>query len=519
MLIMPAAVPRLREFILDLAVSGGLVPRHDGDQPATELMRQIGLGEASRLEPTRGRVDTTPTRESLERLPSGWVSATVGQLFRVTGGIQKQPKRTPTNNAFPYLGVSNVQRGRLDLRNISRFELFPGELEKYRLEPGDLLAVEGNGSPTEIGRCALWNGEIADCVHQNHIIRCRPRYEGIERFILLYLNSSAGIATMRRLAITTAGLYSLSVGKIQKITIPVPPLDEQRRIVAKVDELMALCDQLEEAKEYRESQRDALRAASLNRLAAGEPDVLTESDIRLFLDALPRLITKPEHVGSIRTAILGLAVQGQLTSPGSASWATTTLGNVGTWGSGGTPTTGTRDYYGGSIPWVVIGDLNEGVVSHTAQTITELGLEKSSAKLIEPGTVLIAMYGASVGKMGIAGVKCATNQAIAHCVPDSSVIERDYLFVVLQSLRASLIASAKGGAQPNISQSILKGWHIALPPIAEQRLIVAKVDELLTICDNLESALTSSGYEEVRLLEALLHEALAGTAVVSIGSA
>ena len=151
----------------------------------------------------------------------------------------------PKSNAYPYLGVGNVYRGYLDLTNVKQFELEPGELKRRRLECGDLLVIEGNGSLNEIGRCAKWNGEIQDCVHQNHVIRCRPRDTEISSFVLLFLNSPTGMEIMQRLAITSSGLYSLSVGKIRQIKIPLPPLTEQRRIVAKVDELMAICDRLE----------------------------------------------------------------------------------------------------------------------------------------------------------------------------------------------------------------------------------------------------------------------------------
>jgi type I restriction enzyme S subunit len=159
--------------------------------------------------------------------------------------MQKTPARAPKANAFPYLGVSNVYRSRLDLANVKKFELAAGELERFRLEPQDILVVEGNGSASEIGRCAVWNGEIENCVHQNHIIRCRPNAVELTAYAALYLNSPDGMAEMRRLAITSAGLFSLSVGKIRKISFPLPPLAEQYRIVAKVDALMALCDRLE----------------------------------------------------------------------------------------------------------------------------------------------------------------------------------------------------------------------------------------------------------------------------------
>lgn len=132
-----------------------------------------------------------------------WIWLRIDNFFEVLGGIQKTPKRKPVSHCFPYLRVANVYRSKLDLTEIAYFELFEGELERWQLKAGDLLVVEGNGSETEIGRCAIWNEEIRDCVHQNHIIRCRPIGHNGELFTLLFLNSPAGMAEMKKLAITS----------------------------------------------------------------------------------------------------------------------------------------------------------------------------------------------------------------------------------------------------------------------------------------------------------------------------
>jgi type I restriction enzyme S subunit len=153
---------------------------------------------------------------------------------------------------------------------MKRFELFDGELERWRLQPGDLLIVEGNGSEEEIGRCAKWRGEIPDCVHQNHIIRCRPIDPKLGDFTLRFLNSPLGVAEMKRLAITTSGLYSLSVGKVRGIVIPVPPLGEQQRIVSRVNELMALCDELETKLNQQRDHADRLAQAIANAIVNGK---------------------------------------------------------------------------------------------------------------------------------------------------------------------------------------------------------------------------------------------------------
>jgi type I restriction enzyme S subunit len=171
----------------------------------------------------------------------------MGDIFDVSGGLQKTPKRTPVRSHFPYLRVANVQRGRLDLAEISRFELSNDELERYKLSPRDLLIVEGNGSEKEIGRCAIWNGEIQDCIHQNHIIRCRPKLPEVEKYALLFLNSPSGTRLMKSLAVTTSGLFTLSVGKIRAIEFRIPPVSEILKIVRKVDELTTLCDEANNA--------------------------------------------------------------------------------------------------------------------------------------------------------------------------------------------------------------------------------------------------------------------------------
>lgn len=167
-------------------------------------------------------------------------------------------------------------------------------------------------------------------------------------------------------------------------------------------------------------------------------------------------------------------------------WAVTTLGAAFRWGSGGTPRKGTPGYYGGDIPWAVIGDLNDGVVSGTAAAITERGLEESSAKWVEPDSVLVAMYG-SIGKLGTNSIRLTTNQAIAFTRPDP--IPARYLFYYLMAERPSLIRQGKGGTQSNISQTVLKAYPFVVAPGAEQQRIVEEIESYLTRLDNAVTSL------------------------------
>ena len=206
----------------------------------------------------------------LPELPEGWAWATVEQVGFVQGGIQKQPKRAPRQNAYPYLRVANVLRGALDLNEIMRLELFGDELERLRLQLGDLLVVEGNGSPSEIGRMAIWNDAIQDCVHQNHIIRIRIISPLLPQFVESYWNSTTGSDAIRGVASSTSGLYTLSVAKVQRIRMPLPPAAEQRRIVAEIDRRFSNLDDMETALSHSLQRAERLRQSILKRAFEGK---------------------------------------------------------------------------------------------------------------------------------------------------------------------------------------------------------------------------------------------------------
>ncbi len=189
------------------------------------------------------------------------------------------------------------------------------------------------------------------------------------------------------------------------------------------------------------------------------------------------------------------------------SWLLTTLGEAFKWGSGGTPKSGNPDYYGGDIPWLVIGDLNDGIVSESATNITRLGLENSSTKIVEPGTILVAMYG-SIGKLGIAGCHLATNQAIAFA--RTSEIERMYLFYFLMFVRNKMASLGKGATQLNISQTVIKAFPFALAPLAEQHRIVAKIEELFSELDQGVASLKTAREQLKVYRQSLLKNAFEG---------
>jgi type I restriction enzyme S subunit len=203
-------------------------------------------------------------------LPPGWMRTSVGAIAEVRGGIQKQAKRRPVNNKYPFLRVANVGRGILNLDEIHEIELFDGELERFAIKAGDLLVVEGNGSPGEIGRAAMWRGEILNCVHQNHLICVRPTSALFPKFLELLWSSPEIARQLREVASSTSGLYTLSTSKIKAVKICLPPYEEQRRIVAVLEDHLSRLEVGKASLLAADNRMSRLWQSALNRVVAGE---------------------------------------------------------------------------------------------------------------------------------------------------------------------------------------------------------------------------------------------------------
>ena len=191
------------------------------------------------------------------------------------------------------------------------------------------------------------------------------------------------------------------------------------------------------------------------------------------------------------------------------NWVWVRLESVASWGSGGTPSRKHEEYYNGDILWIKTGELNNGWIYDTEEKITDEGLKKSSAKLFPPYSVLIAMYGATIGKVAILGVPATTNQACACAVCNQSLLYM-YLFYYCISQKNVFIEKGKGGAQPNISQIILKQHPIPLPPLSEQQRIVERIEELFAKLDEAKERLQEVADSFAVRKAAILHKAFTG---------
>jgi type I restriction enzyme, S subunit len=225
-------------------------------------------------------------RSSLSRCRRGEI-VSLADVAEIQGGIQKQPKRAPRANAYPFLRVANVTSAGLDLGDVHRIELFGDELDRLRLRKGDLLVVEGNGSASQIGRAAIWDGSIEDCVHQNHLIRVRARAGLRPDYLEAVWNSPETRVELSEVASSTSGLHTLSVAKLSRLRIPVPGVKEQAVAMGQVDKA-------------RQARR------------------LLDTQLQMAL----------KRVGSLRRSLLRAAFAGQLTGGPSAAQPTLGLANV-----------------------------------------------------------------------------------------------------------------------------------------------------------------------------------------------
>jgi type I restriction enzyme S subunit len=286
-----AKLKRYRAAVLKAAVEGKLTtewrakhpPKETGPQLLERILKerrcnwereQLAAYEKAGKKPpanwqAKYKEPAGPDVSGLPELPESWCWASVAQVAEVQGGIQKQPKRRPLRNAYPFLRVANVYRNRLDLSEVHEIELFGDELERLRLLPGDLLIVEGNGSITEIGRSALWQGGIENCVHQNHIIRVRL-LAGQPGYLNAYWNSPSGNARVMESAASTSGLYTLSVAKVSSLPVPIAPICEQQQIVVEVDRLSSIIGEAEADIEANLKRSVRLRQSILKRAFEGK---------------------------------------------------------------------------------------------------------------------------------------------------------------------------------------------------------------------------------------------------------
>lgn len=200
---------------------------------------------------------------SLPQLPEGWCWASVDQLGIVSGGLTQNAKREAYETKLPFLRVANVYANALALDEVKVIGVESDEIKRALVLAGDLLVVEGNGSVDQIGRVALWDGSIQPILHQNHLIKVRFEPRSLSKWVLAWLLSPGGRSFIETVASSTSGLHTLSISKVGRLPVPLPPLAEQVRAFEEVDSSLSLADAITQSASNDGRRCSRLRQAVL----------------------------------------------------------------------------------------------------------------------------------------------------------------------------------------------------------------------------------------------------------------
>ena len=561
----PDAIPRLRRFILNLAVRGKLVKQDPEDEPASELLKRIAaekrrMVEAGEIKKARPRLpisDETPFN-----LPDGWAWSTVGEICSKTGSgsTPRGGKNTYREEGIVFLRSQNVYDDGLRLYDVAYIDAATHtKMSGTVVRPGDLLLNITGGS---MGRCCRVPDDFDEANVSQHVAIIRIAVHGLQDFVHRLILSPYFQSFIFGEQ-TGAGRGGLPKNKMDLIPLAIPPLAEQHRIVAKVDELMALCDRLETARKEREATRDRLAAASLARLNAPDPDLaIFQNHAAFALDNLTSLTTRPDQIKALRQTILNLAVRGKLVKQKSSeggvddllekfsiqqkrligekkikhsvatcnleiqenlasipnSWRWAPLGKLVSFGpqNGISPkaTNSTDTPRAITLTATTSGTFNSSHFKHV-----EADVPADSEYWLRDGDLLFQRgntreyVGIAAYFFGASGTLLYPDLIMKVRLLDGLYLPYIHLALVAPGARTYFSTHATGAQEtmPKINQQTLLNAPVPLPPLAEQHRIVAKVDKLMAVCDRLEAGLAAGDETRGRLIHALLREALEHT--------
>ena len=546
----PDAVPRLRRFILALSVRGKLAEQDPNDEPAGELLKRIAKEKARLVKAGEARDKPSLLGVAAEdkpfAVPEPWRWVRFANIVDFSAG------RTPSRNDLSFWNTGD--HAWVSIADMDDGQVLTTTKETVSDKARELVFRSEPKPPgTIIMSFKLTIGTIArlgiPAFHNEAIIAIRPHLADLDAYLFKMLPAFARQGGTKG-AIKGATLNRKS---ISNILFPLPPLAEQHRIVARVDELMALCDRLERARANREATRDRLAAAGFARLDAPDPDPMVfRNHVAFALEHLTPLTTRRDQIKALRQTILNLAVRGKLAEQdpndepagellkriakekarlvkageardkrsllGVATedkpfdvpepWRWVRFANIVDFSAGRTPSRNDLSFWNtGDHAWVSIADMDDGqVLTTTKETVGDKARElvfRSEPK--PPGTIIMS-FKLTIGTIARLGIPAFHNEAIIAIRPHLADLDA-YLFKMLPGF------ARQGGTKGAIKGATLNRESISnilfpLPPLAEQHRIVAKVDELMALCDRLETSLATADDTRCGLLGALLIEAL-----------
>jgi type I restriction enzyme S subunit len=557
------AVPRLRQFILALAVRGKLVEQDPKDESGHVLLDRLSkkaLHETGNN--NLGSRKAYPGSQDVLQpfaIPPSWKWTQVGLLAeKITDGEHISP--TKAISGMPLLTATHVTARGLSFENPQYVSLEDGTLSRKRCDPrkGDILIC----SRGTIGRCAIVDADEVFCLMGSVILLrlpngCSPHY------FKHYLSTSSAQIEMSGMSGATA-VNALYLRDIRRCAVPVPPFQEQLRIVRKVDELMALCDRLEVAQRERESRRDLLTTSTYHHLNNGSGAEDLRACAKFLIDNFHRLTARPNQVKQLRQTLYSLAVRGLLVAQDAgdeppseslkriqseksalvqsgalrkekpllpvttddapfslpASWIWVRIGALSTFTDYGTSVQSGHADRG--VPVLKMGDIQDGQVILGGQKKVPAEIDDLPDLFLKQLDLLYNRTNSAelVGKTGIYMGEDDAYTFASYLIRIrllNSETNPIYVNLAMNApyFRATQIVPElqQQCGQANVNGTKLRNMLIALPPLAEQNRIVAKVNDLMQLCDHLENSLTTAQTETGRLLESVLNRALSSDAI------
>lgn len=396
----------------------------------------------------------------LYELPAGWEWKTLNDIFIIERGGSPRPIKnyiTESEDGINWIKIGDTKKGEKYITETAQ-KIKPEGLKKSRLVvDGDFIM----SNSMSFGRPYIVKTQGA--IHDGWLLM-REKTDNTDKDFFYYLLSSNYMYQQFTQKASGSTVKNLNINLVKSAYIPFPSLQEQKRIVTKLDTLFEKID----------------KAIALHQKNMDEADAF---------------------MGSVLNEVFGELEE---------KYENHKLGNLTKTTSGGTPKRNEKSYWGGNIGWLKSGELNDGYITEVEEFITEEGLSKSSATLFPKGTLLIAMYGATVGRLGILNIETTTNQAICAILNDKNKFETLYMFYFLKKIREKMLKDSFGGAQPNISQTYIKELEVPLPLFETQQKVVTYLDDIAQKIEKVK-AVQKEKMESLKALKAsILDQAFRG---------
>ena len=505
---------QLKNSILQWAIQGKLVPQDPNDEPASVLLEKIRQEKERLIKEKKIKRDKNASiiyrgednsyyekilatgevkcidEEIPFEVPKGWEWCRMQDVITFVNGRAYKKEELLPQGKYKVLRVGNF---------FTNNEWYYSDLElpedKYCYN-GDLLyAWSASFGPQ------IWNGDKT--IFHYHIWNVKFNSRILFREYLYYFFLFD--KTQVKASTTGSTMVHVSMENMKPRLIPIPPVNEQKRIVHGIENIIPLIERygtFQNKKEILDSNiKASLKKSILQEAIQGKlvPQIPEEGTAQELLEQIKTEKQKLVKEGKLKKSTLNDSVifrgddnkyyekigkkcvditeEIPFEIPNSWTWAR--MGGIGDWGAGSTPQRTNQNYYGGNILWLKTGELNNGIVYDTEEKITKKAFQDCSLRMNKIGDVLIAMYGATIGKLAVVGKELTTNQACCGCTP--YIVFNWYLFYFLMASRDTFIKKGEGGAQPNISRVKLVEHLIPLPPLREQKRIVQKIEQLMQL--------------------------------------